>query len=184
MHVNLVEAIWLVVSLLGVIFTAVLLLDSIGERETVRDLGNGRQALRLFIVRGNIRRESIRLAVQIILLLAVVPSALRPGEFNLRFDLSTPEGVLATSITVAVLGLICVPIGMTISSFFDARDRRIIRAMAYDLIRTDDDHHSRLIRAALEEMKLVSTERHQETEDHLDRQDEVLDVHDQRFSTD
>jgi Na+/melibiose symporter-like transporter len=182
LHVNMVEAVWLLICLVGIFTTIMLLIDSMGERETVKDLSNGRQALRLFIVRGNIRRESFRLFMQAVLLLAVLPSALRPGDFDFAFDpLSRdPERVVATAITVAVLSLMMAPLMLLLTSYFDYRDRQKIRIMAAEILHVDSDRGDAAILGALADVGARSRNDHRLTQQHLDAQDVAHRDHDAR----
>ena len=147
MNVNWIEAIWLLICLTGIVSTLFLLADSLGERELVQTLKNGRFKIRNLTVASNIRREAIRLIMQIFLATAVLPGLIRPGDVNLVFDFNAlaravtsgvfDDRALATMTTIAIVCLMATPIGMLTSSLFDRRDRQRLRDFAIDVVREE-----------------------------------------------
>lgn len=137
LQVNPLEGFWALASLTGLVATLILLGDSWTERQATLVLGNGRQAIRMLIVRGNIRRELLRLLIQVLAGVAVIPGLFRPGEIVLVFNLSTDELKLATAVSIAVLSLIAIPFVLMASSIADARDRKRLRSMTIDVLRVE-----------------------------------------------
>jgi hypothetical protein len=146
MQVNLMETLWIAACLSGVVVTAVLVWDAAAERDGYSRTPNdsARRLARMLVLNGNIRRDSIRLATQLCLLAVVAPSLFRPGEVPLVLDLSTPESLLMTLTTVAVLSLLAVPVLLLVNSVLDFRDRRRLRAVVVALV---EDERSDLLAA-------------------------------------
>lgn len=110
-HVNAVEAVWIASNLLGVVFTIAALGDAWADEKAIRAL-NGRA--RELVGRGNIRREAFRLAVQVILLVVVVPGLFSDREINL---------------SLPVAALMAVPFVILASSVLDWGERRRLARM-------------------------------------------------------
>lgn len=106
MHVNSVEAIWIALNLTAVVLTLSALVDALADRTAVHLLNGHAREL---TAAGIVRRESFRLIVQTLLLVAVLPGALVPGEAVMSFT---------------ILALMAVPAVLLLSSILDARDRR------------------------------------------------------------
>lgn len=106
LSVDAIEAIWITLNLTTFVLTASALLDAMADRAAVRLL-NGRA--RELAAAGIVRREVLRLAVQALFLIAIVP-----GLFVER----------PVSLTPTVLALMSVPAILLVSSVLDARDRK------------------------------------------------------------
>ncbi len=134
MNINWLEATWLVICGVGTLVTLHLLIDALRERVEYRRTKNdtARRRARNLVLDGNVRRDSLRLVVQLCLLSVVFPSLLRPGEPDLGFS----DDVLFAH-TVAVLAIMVAPIVLLISSLFDARDRRNLRILSLSLVITE-----------------------------------------------
>lgn len=175
MSVNIVEAVWLLICLTGVVATTILLLDSLDERELVHTLLNGRRKVREVIVRGNIRREAMRLLKQVLLTAAVVPSLFRSGETSLVFDLSTAESSLATAITITILCLMSIPILLLATSIADKRDRTVLRKLAIEIIREDESAHEDAVVAMIETEGAKAEDRSERMDASIERSDAAID---------
>ena len=117
LHVNGVEALWIVLNLTTFVLTASALLDARADREAVRKLNGSAREL---VAKGIVRREGLRLVVQVLLLIIVVPGVFADREFNF---------------TPAIAALMLIPIVLLISSAVDARDRRALTVVvAADLL--------------------------------------------------
>lgn len=99
------EVIWISVSLIGVSITSYLLTQSNADRDVVRKM-NGRA--RLVAVSGDVRREALRLTVQVLLL--VVAFSQVPREVRIGL-------------------LMAVPVVMCVQSALDLRERRRLMAL-------------------------------------------------------
>ena len=131
---NPVEAFWVFTNLAGALVTVALLFDAWQERRAYMRTPNdsARRQARTLVVTGNVRREAIRLYMQIALLVLAVPSLLRPGDVPFTFDLSTPESTAATISTVALLSLITVPVALLVNSLLDMRERHRLRLVTVE----------------------------------------------------
>lgn len=109
--VNEVEAIWIALTLGGVVLRVLALRDACRDRVAIRAL-NGRA--REIMADGSVRREVLRLVVQLLLLSIVVPAILRPGP---------------TVISVGLLVVIAIPAVLFVDSVLDTRERRRLTAI-------------------------------------------------------
>lgn len=109
LHVDALEAVWIITNATALVVTFAALLDARGTSR----IHDSRPARRL-VVRGNVRREVMRLVMQVLLLSLVLP--------GLTLDRPTP-------LTPFVAVLIAVPIVLLASSLMDAWDRRRLREM-------------------------------------------------------
>lgn len=110
MSINAVEAFWIFTNLATLFVTFAAFLDALADRRTYLKLTDvGERSARAIAARGNVRREVMRLIVQILLLAVIVPGLFvdRPVE------MSAP-----------VLALITVPVMLLAASLMDALDRR------------------------------------------------------------
>lgn len=105
MNLNPVELFWIVTNAAAAALTIPALADARRDAAAVKAL-NG-HALGI-IARGNVRREWVRLAMQLVLLAIAIPAAQRPGDIAL-----TPALVLFLSLPVLVL----------LNTISEARDR-------------------------------------------------------------
>jgi hypothetical protein len=106
-----VEAVWIAITLTGVIATTASVVDAIGDRRAIKALnGHARE----IVGNGNVRRESVRLAVSSILLALSV--------FTIFDDREIP-------LTPFVALLIAIPLLLTINSILDASERRKLSAI-------------------------------------------------------
>lgn len=106
MNVNVIEAVWISLNLSTLILTVSALLDALADRSAVRRL-NGQA--RELAAGGIVRREAFRAVVQALLLAAVIPGTMAPGEATLSFT---------------VAALMAVPVLLLTSSLLDARERK------------------------------------------------------------
>ena len=144
--VNLVEFTWITLNVVTLFLTVTAFFDARADRTAVRLL-NGKA--RELAASGIVRREALRIVVQAILLGVALP-----GLFSDR----------ETSFNPVVLGLMCVPVLLLISSFLDARDRKALTVLvtAEALEKKTDDL------AELKTMLAENTAISQEASDHAD----------------
>lgn len=175
MNINSVEWVWLSICVLGVIATIILLLDSLGERALVKTLFNGKRKVRHIIVRANIRRESMRLVMQLLLTGAVIPSLFRPGDFTFVFDLSTDASRVLTAVTVAVLCLMAVPLLLLATSLADKRDRGTLRDLAIQVVREEGLVTNDEIVALIATESLKADRRGERADEAIERSDAAIE---------
>lgn len=106
MSLSALEAIWIALNLTAVVLTLSALVDALADRSAVRLLNGHAREL---TANGIVRREVLRLVVQSLLLLAVLPEAFSSAPAELNHTIPT---------------LMAVPVVLLASSFLDARDRR------------------------------------------------------------
>lgn len=106
LHVDFIEAVWIGLNGVCLVVTIIAFIDSLRDRSAVRRL-NGRA--RKLVVDGNVRREILRVIVQVLLIVVVVP-----GIF-----VDTP-----VKVTPLLVIFMAVPVVLLVSSLFDWRDRR------------------------------------------------------------
>jgi hypothetical protein len=106
MSVSLVEFLWVMLNTITLVFTITALVDARADREAVRLL-NGKA--RELAASGIVRREMVRVIVQVLLLSIAVP-----GLFSDR----------ETALSPVVAALMAVPLFLLLSSFWDARERK------------------------------------------------------------
>lgn len=138
--VNPIEAVWLVLNLVTFAFTLSAFVDARADRSAVKLLNGHAREL---IADGTVRREGIRLAVQVLLLVVVVP-----GLFSSR------EIVLS----VPIAALMVVPVLLLGSSFFDARDRKALTVLVAADIVSDASRRFDRLEQALTENTAISSE--------------------------
>lgn len=116
LYVNEAEALWFVVSLATFVLTLFALADAWIARSVVKSLnGHARE----IAANGNIRREGVRLIVQTLLLIVVIPSLFS----DYPITLSPPS-----------VALIAVPVMLFVNSVMDTVDRRkLIGAVAREV---------------------------------------------------
>jgi len=115
-NINAIEAFWIGVNALACVITTLAVWDAWSDRAAIKAL-NGRA--REIAAAGNVRREVLRLIVQTLLLMLVVPSALNADDIELSYF---------------VIVLISIPVVLLGSTLFDLRDRkRLIGIVAADL---------------------------------------------------
>src|SRR5678815_3066421 len=121
------EAVWILLNTAAVLLTGQALLEARVNQKSVHALnGHARE----IVADGIVRREFIRLAIQVILLLLVVP-----GIFSSR----------PTPLSPFVLALMAIAILLLISSLFDAAERkRLFLTVAKELIKENDSALARL----------------------------------------
>ena len=119
--VHPIEGFWLLINLVGFGVAAWLLSDALADRAAIR-AANGRA--REIIGSGGVRREVIRLAVSVLLLVVVVPGLFVDREIALSPPLAA---------------LMLVPALITANGLLDAQERRRLAA----LLQTDIDHERR-----------------------------------------
>ena len=119
--IDAIEAFYILVNTVAVVLTAASLLDARADRAA---LSNG--PIRTIIANGNVRREWIRLAVQLLLLSIAIPAVL---------------STRATSLSPIVLVLLAIPLLLLLSSILDRRDRDRLRIMTLQSLTAE---HQRL----------------------------------------
>jgi hypothetical protein len=112
LHINLVEFTWVMLNTVTLIFTITALFDARTDREAVRLL-NGRA--RELAASGIVRRELIRVMVQVLLLTVALP-----GLFTEDRN---------TGLNPIVVVLMAVPVLLLLSSFLDARERKALTVL-------------------------------------------------------
>jgi hypothetical protein len=136
--VDYVEALWVILNLVTAALTLSALVDARADRSAVRLLNGHARDL---AANGIVRREAIRLVVQVLLLAIAVP-----GLFS---DAPRP-------LTPGLVMLMAIPILLLLSSFFDARDRKALTVLvAADLLATRATKDAEII-AALHENTRIS----------------------------
>lgn len=126
LHLNLFEALWLLVNVVAFYFTALNYDESKRQKIALHPLVNGR----LIIVNGNLRRDRNRL-IKILAMIAVgVYAALLPGEVQ------NPTWILVLMLVPAILAY---------DSVADNRDRRhlVRKKMEEVLAETQDQREDR-----------------------------------------
>lgn len=111
LHVHPLEAIWTATNVLALLVKVWLLREAIRDHRAVKLL-NG--AAREIATRGDIRRESIRIGVTLLLLSIVVPGLFIDRDITL---------------TPAILALMAVPLVLLLQSALDLRERRLLTAL-------------------------------------------------------
>ena len=138
LSVHPVEAVWFIVNLTTFLLTVSAFVDARADRAAVKLLnGHGRE----LIANATIRREGIRLTIQVLLLVVVVP-----GLFSDR----------AIVLSVPLVALMIVPVLLLLNSFFDARDRKALTVLVAADIVSDASRRFDRIEAALAENTVIS----------------------------
>lgn len=107
LYVNDLEIAWLTTCIVGLALSSAGLADAIADHRAVKAL-NGRA--REIVSTGNVRREAVRVGLQIYMLVLVIPSL-----FDDRSVTITLAGIMF------ILGL---PVGLAVNSLLDVRERR------------------------------------------------------------
>ena len=138
MNLNILESLWIALNLAALILTLSALVDALADRTAIRLLnGHAREAA----AAGIVRRESFRVVVQALLLLAVLPGALVPGE---------------AVINLTVFALMAVPVVLLTSSILDARERKLTTIMvAADILAESTKGMARVEAAIAENTSLT-----------------------------
>jgi hypothetical protein len=146
MNVSGLEFVWVMLNTVTLVFTITALFDARADREAVRIL-NGRA--RELAATGIVRRELVRVIVQVLLLSIAVP-----GLFSDR----------QTTLSPALAALMAVPVFLLLASFWDARERkRMTTIVAAEALVTKTDAFARI-----EEALAANTAISQEASDHAD----------------
>lgn len=111
-HVSLIEAFWIAINFATAVITLFNLTDARRDRAAIM-LING--PIRKLIARGNIRREVLRLVVQVLLLSVAAPGLLVDREITL---------------SPALVALICVPVILLVSSLADRNERHELTVLS------------------------------------------------------
>ena len=106
MTVSVIEFVWVIVNVVTLAFTVTALFDARADRTAVRLL-NGKA--RELAATGIVRREVIRVVVQVLLLSVALPSLFSDRQ---------------TQLSPALAVLMTVPVFLLLASFWDARDRK------------------------------------------------------------
>ncbi len=125
--VNAVEAVWLIASGLGLLFAVYALADALSQRAIVQQINDRAAEL---AAANNVRREALRLLVQALLLIAVLPRLFDDRE---------------TTLTLTLVALIAVPIVLLVDSMLALRDRRRLVGVALKEIQTEQQQASQRI---------------------------------------
>jgi hypothetical protein len=106
MHVNPVEAVWILLNFSTLVLTLSALADARADQAAVKLLnGHAREVA----AAGIVRREALRLLMQLLLLAIVIPRLFVEGD---------------TPATVGVVVVMLIPLILLVSSLLDARDRK------------------------------------------------------------
>jgi hypothetical protein len=114
--IGVVEAFWLITLGVACLISTAALADAIADRRAIKSL-NGKA--RRIIGAGNIRREAVRLIVQLLLFLLAVPAVFDDRDIPL-------------SPTLVVF--LCVPVVLLLNSIFDLIERRALSKIIEDEI--------------------------------------------------
>lgn len=146
--VNGVEIAWLLSCSLGILVTTWLLMDAIAERHAyIKSGGNGRIKARKLVLDGTVRRDSLRLVVQTMLLAVAFPSLLVMNEVVLSL-----ASLIETLQTVSILALMAVPVLLLTSSLFDAKDRQTLKVVSEQIVLSERQLTDASIISAIEEV--------------------------------
>lgn len=119
--IDAIEAFYILVNAVAVVLTTAALLDARADRAA---LNNG--PVRTIIANGNVRREAIRLGVQLLLMIIAIPAIFTARE---------------TQLSPIVLVLLAIPLFLLASSILDRRDRGRLRILTLGDLSSD---HQRL----------------------------------------
>lgn len=126
--INTVEAVWITINLLTLVVTIYALGSARADQKAVAILNGHARELSAF---GQVRREFLRLIVQVLLLGLAIP-----GLFSDR-DIDPLNPFVDTLILISLL--------IAISSVWDARDRKVLTTMAaVDLIKGQEQGFARI----------------------------------------
>ena len=117
--VSPIEAVWTLVTLFGCLVALGNLSTALRTRRIIADgpppVDDGerlRLATRRLVARSTVRREAVRLVISGSLFVLVIPALLRPGDTPLSWGL---------------VAIMLVPIGMSLNSYLDRRDRQALQ---------------------------------------------------------
>lgn len=164
LSVSAIEFGWIVVNLTASVLTLTALFDARADRTAVRLLNGHAREL---AADGIVRREVIRLVVQLMLLSIVIPGLFSDREITL---------------SPVVLALIGIAVLLAFQTFLDARERKALTALvAADVIKDRDTGYARLERLVTENTVIssegvVAAERAYDAANHVkERFDQVND---------
>lgn len=141
----MIETVWIVINLVTLFLTAVAFVEARADQLVIKNL-NGKA--REMVSQGITRREGLRVVVQLLLLLAVVPTVFKATSFG----------------WVTLFALMSVPVVLLLASVLDARGRRALIALtAADVLSDRESSMDRIERALAE-----NTEISQKALDHAD----------------
>ena len=124
LHVNEVEALWVIVTAGGFVLCLTALVDAISGFKAAQGDTAPSHEVRELTAKGNVRRESLRLVVMGLLLSIAAPALVSDR---------------AVTLTPVLIALILVPVVLATSSLFDFFDRNRLAALLVDLIRVERD---------------------------------------------
>jgi hypothetical protein len=146
LHVDPIEGFWLAINLFALSVTIAALIDAVDNQRAVKLLNGHAREL---ATEGTVRREALRVVVQVLLILVVIPGLM----IDRPITLSGP-----------IVALILVPVVLLVSSLLDARERRSLTVItAAELVIERDS----LIRQLLVDVR-ENTRISQEASDHAD----------------
>jgi len=147
LSVGPLEALWIVTNLTTFALTLSALVDARADREAVKLLNGHAREL---AASGIVRREWIRLIVQMLLLAVAIPGVVSDREIVL---------------TLPIAALMAVPCLLLLSSFLDARDRKALTVLVAADLLAGTTSELAAIRADIAENTRIS----QEASDHADK---------------
>lgn len=124
LHVDPLEALWFVVNGTTLVLTMLALFEARRDLAVARTDATASHEARELTAAGNLRREALRVIVQVLLISIVIP-----GLFSDR----------PISLSPAILALILVPVVLLTSTVFDVRDRAKLGEMLLTLVKADRD---------------------------------------------
>lgn len=122
LHVDPIEALWFIVNAATLLFTAGALVDARRDYAAALTDGEVTGDARRLTARGNVRREGLRVVVQVLLI-----SIVMPGLFTDR----------PITLSPVLVALILVPIVLLVSTVLDARDRTRLADMLLVAVRAE-----------------------------------------------
>lgn len=128
LHVNEVEALWVLVTVAGFLLSFVALIDASTGFHLAKADDTASHEARELTASGNVRREFLRLVVSGLLLSIAIPA------------LFSDRPVMLTPVLVA---LILVPVVMLLSTVADARDRGRLAGLLVTLVKVERDELAR-----------------------------------------
>ena len=120
--VDPLEGLWLLVNLVALIVTGLAMIEALRDLAVARTDSEAQHEARELTAFGNVRREGLRIVVQLLLLSLVIPGLLS--------DRPIP-------ITPFVVVFIAIPVVLLVSTVFDARERVKLGAILLAEVRTD-----------------------------------------------
>ncbi len=107
-HLTGIELFWIVTNIITTVLTVVALADAHADWAVLRQFNGSARGV---VARGNIRRERIRLLIQVAFLVIAIPAALTARETPISFPL---------------LAFLSVPLLLLLNTLSDRRDRGIL----------------------------------------------------------